>query len=166
MISNPLVPVIKPFPSKLKKAMYTAAKKVTISRGTWNGCAFNEAAKEETGLNLSGVQVMGRIFNVDPSYVHSFIDIWDTLVGSDKACNKLLIEALLEVGLHTEPDNYIPKKEKKGGIVSISEETVIYESKMKELDEEFKDLVASVDINELPEETQKEVSTVYQLLNS
>ena len=51
--------IIEEFPSGLKQAMFAAASRDTIRRGTWNGCAMNAAGFQVGKLgSVSSVQSM------------------------------------------------------------------------------------------------------------
>lgn len=106
-VSNPLVGVIRPLNPKSKCAMFAAARAGTIARRTWDGCAWNAAGREEglTGeKNITDSLAASKAFGVDATLVDRFISVWDGLAGSDEYCTRLLIEAIEEVGLFSEPN--------------------------------------------------------------
>ena len=97
---NSLRSVVAPFPPQLKQAMYAAADRGLIKRGTWDGCAFN-AAGEQINKHVTASTHAARAFGVSTSVVDRFIRTWDSMKGSDVRCTGLLKSALLDVGLAT-----------------------------------------------------------------
>lgn len=98
---NPLTNVVRGFNPGLKQAMYAAAEKGLIKRGTWDGCAFN-AAGETVGQPVASFTSAARAFNVPEALVERFVRVWDGMKGSDQRCTGLLKAALLDVGLTEE----------------------------------------------------------------
>jgi len=86
--------------SKAKQAFYTAAKKKTIKRGTWNGCAFN-AAGEEVQQVVSSTTKAAQVFGLPTSAVSSFISAWDSSkFTNDEEATAFLISCLEKAGLY------------------------------------------------------------------
>ena len=100
---NPLVPVLLSLSSKGKQALYAATNNGTLKRRTWNGCAFN-AAGRVVGKAITSRERAALVFDTTPEVVRDFIVAWDHLRGPDQRCTDLLREAILTVGLFTEPD--------------------------------------------------------------
>lgn len=104
---NPLTSVVRALPPHVRQAMLVASKKGLIARGTWDGCAFNAASKLG-GENVGSVAEAARVFGCSQAVVNNFIGKWDKFtVGnpprkpSDQEANRLLVEAINEVGTHT-----------------------------------------------------------------
>lgn len=90
------------FSSGLKQAMFAAASRGNISRGTWSGCAFNEAGRTVSRVVLSMESAM-EAFGLSLIQVELFIRQWDSLEGTDEACTKLLQGLLEKSGLFRNP---------------------------------------------------------------
>lgn len=101
---NPLVPVVRLLTPKGKQAMYAATNSEVLRRRTWDGCAFNQAGTM-VGEKVSNRRRAAKAFDTSPHVVARFIAVWDELPGSDATCTALLRDAILEVGLFTEPSS-------------------------------------------------------------
>ena len=99
---NPLVPVLLALSSQGKQALYAATNNGSLKRGTWNGCALN-AAGRVVGERITDSARAARVFETTPQIMRDFIVVWDRLRGPDHRCTALLREAILTVGLFTEP---------------------------------------------------------------
>ena len=104
-----LFDVIKDFSPSLKQAMYAAANKGIIHRGTWNHCALNAAGKELEIAGISSIKAAAEAFGVSPAIATKFINIWDARSGTDEQCTEYLKEQILAVGLFTEAGTVLPK---------------------------------------------------------
>lgn len=133
-----LVEVVRPLTPKAKKAMYGAAMHGIIARGTWNGCAFNQAGLKEGVQTISSVGAAAQLFDLTPHVVERFINAWDSTPGTDEEATEKLREALVEVGLFSDPN------EGKGRRVLRQ---TIYKSIETQLREEFETLVSGLDLN-------------------
>jgi hypothetical protein len=103
---NPLVPVLFSLSSQGKQALYAATNNGSLKRGTWKGCAFN-AAGRVVGERITSSARAAQVFDTTPQVMSAFIAVWDGLRGSDHRCTALLREAILTVGLFTEPDGRV-----------------------------------------------------------
>jgi hypothetical protein len=92
--------VVSKFPPNLKQAMYAAATKYDLKRGTWNGCAFNEAGYEVGGEATSTASA-AEVFGISTGLVTEFINTWDADTRTDRERTAYLKDLLLEVGLTT-----------------------------------------------------------------
>lgn len=103
--------MIAEFPSKLKKAIYAAASKGTISRKTWDGCAFNAASliSQAEVTAAQSVDSASVAFNLTPTQVKNFILAWDNLNGTDEECTNHLKDQILKAGLFSEPGQNLPR---------------------------------------------------------
>lgn len=99
---NPLTDVVRDLPPGARRAMYAAANRGLLSRGSWNGCAFNRAGRE-VGRSVWSVAQAARVLETNEATVRHFIRKWDRLRGSDASCTQLLREALEEAGLFESP---------------------------------------------------------------
>ena len=86
------------FSSGLKQAMFAAASRGNIARGTWVGCAFNKAGNE-VSQSVASTESAMEAFGLTEIQVRDFIIKWDSLEGTDKACTKLLQGLLEKSGL-------------------------------------------------------------------
>src|SRR4051794_4414055 len=111
---NPLVPVVRLLGPKGKQAIYAATNEGTLKRRSWNGCAFNQAGLL-LGETITGRRQAAKVVGTTPQVVSRFISVWDQLRGSDQQCTELLRDAILTVGLFTEP---VPRP--KGGEAAAS----------------------------------------------
>ncbi len=136
--SNPttLEGVISKLKPETKQAMYAAAQKGLILRGTWDGCAFNKAGIE-VGAAIRSVETAARVFNESPSDVHRFIEVWDSLTGGNEKANRELISNLEAVGLFSKPEDF--RK------IRVLRERV-WTSEETKMQEEFAALVDGLDI--------------------
>lgn len=98
-----LYSVVKPFPSRLKKAMFAAASHGMIRRGTWDGCAFNAAGVQVGNDGINSYKKSFREFNLSEREVQVFISRWDGLQGTDEECTFALREALQKADLFIDP---------------------------------------------------------------
>lgn len=95
--------VVNQFPSGLKQAMYAATNDGKIvARRTWDGCAFN-AAGGQVNKEVSSTYAAAAAFDVPETLVSNFIDIWDSVLGSDEEATEFLRETILRAGLFSEP---------------------------------------------------------------
>lgn len=107
----PLEGAVMTLNSKAKKAFYGAARrKGTISRGTWNGCAFNAGA-EEIGINgIQNFATAAKAMGVSEFTVTKFIKAWDGTIqedhpeyhATDKGATDYLVTLLEKAGLFTD----------------------------------------------------------------
>lgn len=88
---------------KAKQAMYTASNEGIIARGTWDGCAFNEAGKQ-FGHDVNSVGYAAGLFEMKPDEVSNFINIWDSYYGTDEQVTSTLRSLIVDVGLSTPPN--------------------------------------------------------------
>lgn len=86
-----------------KQAMYAAATKRSIKRGTWSGCAFN-AAGHEVGQQVSMTGKASEVFGLPEHVVSRFIMAWDRTVNNmtEEQANELLKQLLTDSNLHTD----------------------------------------------------------------
>lgn len=95
-------------PPKVKQAFYTVAqRKGVLSRGTWNGCAFN-AAGGELGQEIKSVATAMQVFGASKFVVESFIRAWDQTKfrhgwERDFTATAKLMSLLEKIGLNTPP---------------------------------------------------------------
>ena len=92
---NPMRYVVGKLSDSAKKAMYAAASRGMIARGTWNGCAFNKAGIEHRQA-ITNTQAAADLFNMRETDVSRFISTWDALDCDDVQANRYLIEAIEE----------------------------------------------------------------------
>lgn len=87
-----------------KQAMYAAAKKGLIERGTWDGCAFNKAG-EETGKYVHSSSAAAAAFDMPVQDVQVFIKCWDqtSQYMNPQEARQSLIEAIEASGICTPP---------------------------------------------------------------
>lgn len=140
--------VVRKLSPKAKQAMYAAADKQLIARGTWDGCAFNAGSLEIADQGVHSFASAAELFEMKASDVQNFIQVWDQTQGSDEQATERLREAILKAGLFTEPG------EKKAA--RVLRETV-YKSQEERMKEEFDSLVSSLDVDcvdEMNEEQQ------------
>lgn len=153
--NNALIAAVRPFPPQLKQAMYAAAEKRLIKRGTWDGCAFNAAAIDAKGLDVSSFNQAASAFDVPVAIVERFIQTWDALGGTDERCTGLLKAALLDVGLTEELS--VPERVKK----------IVRGYAYKSLETQFHEELANVDsIADLPGMDNVKADAVQILLNA
>jgi len=140
--------IVQMLPPNVKQAMYAAANRGIIRRGTWNGCAFNAGSIEiangrEDCLAVSTVSA-AKFFGISEDLVQRFITRWDSLQGTDTQCTEQLKAAILEAGLFSDPDE--PKGRR------IMRQTV-WKSEETRLREKFEELVEGLDLNASAEES-------------
>lgn len=84
-----------------KQAMFAAATKRSIKRGTWSGCAFNAAGIEENRAVSTTIQA-AQVFGLPEHVVSRFIMAWDQTVRnmSEAEANELLKNLLTDSNLH------------------------------------------------------------------
>jgi len=128
-------------PPNVKQAMYAAANRNIIKRGTWNGCAFNAGSLEQFSddcvQGVRSVASAAAFFNVSPSIVETFISRWDALAGTDEECTERLKRAILEVGLFSEPNESRGKRVLR---------TTVWKSEETRMREEFEAIVEGLDL--------------------
>lgn len=127
-----LCDTIENFPSKLKQAMFAAASRGVIKRGTWNGCAFNAAGMEVGhGKAVNSFEKAARTFGVTTASVEQFIGIWDSMKGTDEDCTQTLRTCIEKAGLFIEPGQKAPR------IIRVK----VYEDQQKKMREQFDTLM-------------------------
>jgi len=99
---NPLQRVVDRFPANLKQAMYAAAERQTLRKGTWDGCAFN-AAGRSVDAQVASTSTAAATFNVDPKIVNDFIETWDSYAAEESRATEILKRCLLKAGLFDGP---------------------------------------------------------------
>lgn len=107
----PLEAAVMALNSKAKKAFYGAARRLNvISRGTWNGCAFNAGAAE---LGIEGIDTFAaaaKAMGVSHHTVTKFISAWDGTAypgaieyhATDKGATDYLVSLLEKAGLFSD----------------------------------------------------------------
>lgn len=140
-----------------KQAMYGAANKGLIRRGTWNGCAFNAGGAEIGNKNVDSYFAAAKAFDLDQRIVRKFIAIWDGLHGTDESCTERLKAAILDAGLFTEPG------ETKGRRVLRQ---TIYRSQETMLREKFEEQVSMLDLDDAEDELAVSIKGVGELLSA
>jgi hypothetical protein len=149
--------VVRQLNPAAKQAMYGAANKGLIRRGTWDGCAFNAGGVEVGNNNVGSTFAAAQQFNLPSSTVTRFIEIWDSTNGTDEECTERLKAAILDAGLFTEAN------ESKGRRVLRQ---TIYKSQETQLREKFEAEVASLDMSDVHNETVADISAMSELLSS
>lgn len=130
--------VVWNFPPGLKQAMYAAASRKVIKRGTWKGCALNEAGKE-VHESVDGLMPAARTFKVPPQMISNFVQVWDMQRGSDVECTRKLLEALKKADLWRNAETKPPR------IFNVK----VYESQQSALHRQFEELMK---FNAIPDE--------------
>lgn len=160
-----LVDAITPLSPRAKQAMYAAAEKNLIVRRSWNGCAWNMAG-QEVGAEVKSAYAAHDVFGDSSSLVTRFIHYWDNMHGTDEECTAKLREALLEVGLTSQP-------EIKGNDKSLrrSVTLVLHESEETKFKKEFEEIMEDMDLpewndNQKALDLQVDVHQVLELLNA
>jgi hypothetical protein len=97
-----LLPSVRMLTPEAKQAMFRAAGRTSLRRFSWRGCAFNEAGKV-VSRPVIGSRTAAKVFHLSPLTVWRFVAAWDRLEGSDDHCTTLLRDAILNVGLFTDP---------------------------------------------------------------
>jgi len=141
---------------KTKQAMYAAANKGIIKRGTWDNCAFNAGGIEVGTDGVRSYQAAAQTFGVSQETVAQFISVWDKLRGTDVEATEKLKEAILKAGLYAEANESSGRR--------ILRETVYrsYEARMKE---QFDALVEGLDLNDVEHGLVSDMKEVAELLS-
>ena len=123
---------VEQFPSGLKQAMFAAASRGPIMRGTWNGCAFN-AAGMEVGKqdSVTSFAVAADTFKCAIAQVKQFIILWDSMPGTNEHCTEVLRTCIEKAGLFSEPGQKAPR------IIKLK----VYEDQQKKMREQFDTLM-------------------------
>jgi hypothetical protein len=95
---NPLVPVVRQFPARGRRALYAAANAGLLRRGSWEGCALNRAGMT-FGLDVRSRGEAAHAFDTTPEVARQFVEVWDRLWGSNRRCTQMLREAIEAAGL-------------------------------------------------------------------
>lgn len=160
-----LLDVTKDLSPSAKQAMYTAAQKGLIARGTWDGCAFNAGGEVVGRTDVASFAKAAEVFDMEPKKVSRFIGIWDRYQGTDKEATNALIFALEKVGLHSTPEDFKENGKPKMRVVMKR----VFTSEETKLKEEFDAMVSELDIEEPSEEQEELVHNtkgVAELLNA
>lgn len=148
--------LIAEFPVRLKQAMYAAANKGTIRRGTWDHCALNAADKMmklgvenfsrgQTPDFVHSTKMASQAFGITNAQASHFIRIWDSRGGTDEQCTEYLKECILKAGLFTEPGSKLPRIVTKR--VYTSEETKVQEEFFRMMEaNEVPDIDVAIDL--------------------
>lgn len=140
-----------------KQAMYAAANKGLIRRGTWDGCAFNAGGYEVGDNNVTSYFAAAKAFGLDEKKVVNFIRVWDGLNGDDETCTNRLKAAILAAGLYTEPGESSSRR--------ILRQT-IYKSQETQMREKFEAQIADLDMSDLENEQVMQIKGVSELLSA
>lgn len=142
-----ITPVIRKMTPKAKQAMYAAASKSLLRRGTWDGCAFNAAGKAVTSQHITSTDKAGKAFGMHSNIVSEFIGVWDHSSNylNDAEATEALKEAILKVGLFTGAGNTIR--------VRISRVTVNKNQQEAERDA-FEAIVKDIHIEKIDEDSE------------
>ena len=140
---SPLESAVYQLNPQAKQAMYAAAQKSIINKGTWNGCAFNAAGKEN-GDYITSTTYAAEVFGLDESAVAIFINAWDS--GSEDT--EALKEILVRVGLYTEAGSPKPKR-------VMFRKYTSWETRMKE------ELDINIEQDILPEGTEEAAELLF-----
>jgi hypothetical protein len=135
-ISSSLEGVVNQLPPNVKQAMYAAANRGLIKRGTWAGCAFNAAADGA----VQGFEAAASFFDCPVNLVYDFVRVWDRVYGTDEEATIKLKDALLKAGLFAVPGESRGRR--------VMRETV-WKSQETRMREEFEAIVSGLDL-ELP----------------
>jgi hypothetical protein len=102
---NVLVSVVRALPVQGRRALYAAANRGHLRRGTWNGCAFNRAG-EMLGVPVRSRAEAAVALGTTDEVIDRFLEVWDGLSGSNRNCTAILRDALEHTGLldHDEVD--------------------------------------------------------------
>lgn len=117
----PLMSAVYSLNAKAKQAFFGAARRHGIlTRGTWNGCAFNAGSLEIGSIGVGTTPDAAKAFGVTEYTVHKFITAWDGsdqkdkfidvngktwtpnpsyLGDDDKVATEALVEMILKAGL-------------------------------------------------------------------
>jgi len=82
--------------------MFKVATVTTLKRRTWHGCPLNRMGTE-LGVCIVNERDAIQTLRVPRHAVRRFLLAWDYMHGTDEQCTEQLIEAILTVGLFTEP---------------------------------------------------------------
>lgn len=124
--------VIKDFSPSLKQAMFAAANKGVIRRGTWNNCGLNAAGKELEIAGIASIEAAAKAFGISPAIATKFIQIWDAMPGTNEECTEWLKEQILAVGLFTTPLDVLPRIIRRKTFVAQTTEEVEFEQLMND----------------------------------
>lgn len=155
-MGNSLTDVVRPLNPKAKQAMYGAATAGVIKRGTWDGCAFNKAGVE-VDAHVSSTNLAAATFGLNTETVNRFIKVWDAQEGTDEECTHRLREALISVGLFSEPN-----EKRQNRILR----TTVYKSQEDRMREEFENMVKNLDMSDTGNEVVADIEQVKVLLNA
>jgi hypothetical protein len=137
--NNPLVAVIEPMPQRAKEAMYGATRRRMIRRGTWNGCAWNQAGAQ-VGKSVSSTTAAAQVFGCDASIVSRFISVWDRLqYTTNTDANRLLVEALERCLSGQEPHSRVGQ----------TFASTVFKGTQHTVDEQFDKIVQALDMGEV-----------------
>lgn len=148
--NNSLDNIVGELPPNVKQAMYAAANRNLIKRGTWDGCAFNAGSLEVVTSNdqevcvAQSVDSAAKFFGIDRELVSRFIQKWDSLQGTDEECTARLKKSILAAGLFSEPG------ESKGKRIL---RTTVWKSQETIMREKFEALVEGLDLDASAEES-------------
>jgi hypothetical protein len=95
---NPLVPVVRQFPARGRRALYAAANAGLLRRGSWEGCALNRAGAA-VGVPVRSRGEAAYAFDTTPEIARQFVEVWDRLWGSNRRCTQMLRDAIEQAGL-------------------------------------------------------------------
>ncbi len=95
---NVLVSVVRALPAESRRALYGAANRGPLQRGTWNGCAVNRAG-EMLGMPARSRAEAAVALGTTGEVIDRFLEVWDGLSGSNRNCTAILREALERAGL-------------------------------------------------------------------
>src|SRR4051812_2466603 len=82
--------------------MFKVATLNTLKRRTWHGCPLNRAGSELGACIVNERDAM-QTLRLPRHTVRRFLLAWDYMQGTDEQCTDRLVEAILTVGLFTEP---------------------------------------------------------------
>lgn len=128
-----LYEVCKPFPSRLKKAMFAAASHGLIKRRTWDGCAFNAAGVQVGNMEIDSYHKSFREFSLPQAAVERFISVWDSLKGTDEECTFALREALQKADLFIDPSRVKRVVRKRVFTSQATKEQLEFEAMVKDI---------------------------------
>ena len=134
---TPLDYAVFDLPKKLKQAMYAAASKNVIKKGTWNGCAMNQAGAE-IGQDIKSVHSTALAFGCPDTLISNFIKVWDGLKKENAEATHLLLNSLERANLFAEPNEKPPR------IYSV----LVYENEQKALRRAFDEMMEA---NQIPD---------------
>ncbi len=114
---NPLVPVVRQFPARGRRALYAAANAGLLRRGSWDGCALNRAGTA-VGLEVRSRGEAAYALDTTPEVARQFVEVWDRLWGSNRRCTQMLRDAIEHAGFFDEEDASLAAPEP--GKISVS----------------------------------------------